>query len=109
MVGARQDNYEALKEVCERHHVRRLDIHGSSWTEEDGPGEPSDLNLLVEFQPLTQIERDRTFLALEEALAELFGREVCLLTTDDIKNEFIRKVFTRRRTLLYSADGQDGS
>lgn len=106
VVGARQDNYEALKEVCERHHVRRLDLHGSSWSETDSPTDPSELNFLVEFQPLTGIQRDRMYLALEKALVELFGREVGLVTTDDIKHEYIRKVLTRRRTLLYSADDQ---
>lgn len=109
VVGPGQDNYEALKEVCERHHVRRLDIHGSSWSETDSPTSPSELNLLVEFEPLTERERDRMYLALEKALVELFGREVCLVTTDDIKYEYLRKVITRRRTLLYEADDREGS
>jgi predicted nucleotidyltransferase len=109
VVGPRQDNYEALKEICERHHVRRLDLHGSSWAETDSPAEPSELNFLVEFEPLTETENARMYMALEAALEKLFGREVGMVTTGDIKNKWLRGVLTRRRTPLYAAEDQDES
>ncbi len=108
MVGPKKDNYEALKEVCERHHVRRLDLHGSSWAEGDLPTDPSELNFLVEYLPRDESELLHVHLALEEALQALFkGKMVGLLRTDDIKPDFLRKIMTRRRTLLYCAEGYE--
>jgi len=110
VVGPKEDNYEALEEVCERHHVRRLDLHGSSWAEGDLPTDPSELNFLVEYLPRDEKELLKVHLALEVALQVLFkGREVSLLRTDDIKPEHLRKIITRRRTLLYCAEGYEES
>ena len=110
VVGPRQDNYEALKEVCERHYVRRLDLHGSSWADDDIAGKPSELNFLVEYLPHDETELLEIHLALEQALKDLFGREeISLLRTDDIRPEYIRKILTRRRTLLYAADDREES
>lgn len=101
------DNYEALKEICERHNVRRLDLHGSSFTGEDLPDGQSELNFLVEFLPIDEAEYPKTYFALEQALKNLFGREeIILLRVDDIKHEYLHEVLTRRRTLLYPAEGQ---
>jgi len=110
VVGPKQDNYEALREVCERHHVRRLDLHGSSWAEGDSPADPSELNFLVEYLPRDENELLHVHLALEEALKDLFSKkEVSLLRADDIKPDYLRKVLTRRRTLLYCAENQPES
>lgn len=110
MVGPRQDNYEVLKELCEQHHVRRLDLHGSSWAEGDSPADPSELNFLVEYLPRDENELLEVNSALEEALQDLFrGKEVSLLRADNIKPDYLRKIMTRRRTLLYCAEGYEES
>ena len=108
MVGSNKDIYEALKEICERHHVQRLDLHSSTTTGEDIPDGQSELNLLVEFLPRDENEILKTHSVLEEDLKDLFGRkEIGLLRVDDIKHEWLRGVLTRRRTLLYSVDGRE--
>ena len=109
MVGPRQDNCEALKEICERHHVKRLDLHSSTLTGEDMPEGQGDLNLLVEFMPLGQKEYAKTYFALEEALEKFFGRKIGLVRTDDIKLEILYRQLTRRRTMLYCAEDQEQS
>ncbi len=108
VVGPRQDNYEALKEICEQYRVRRLDLHNLTSTGEDIPDAQSELNFLVEFLPLDESKFPRMYFALEQALKDLFGREeISLLRTDDTKHEWLHKILTRRRTLLYSVEGQD--
>lgn len=109
MVGSRDNNYEALKEICERFCVRRLDLHGLTSTGEDIPDAQTELDLLVEFFPMSEIEHAKIHFILEKALGEFFGRKIGLLRTDDIKLEYIREVLTRRRTLLYAAEDQDVS
>ncbi len=103
MVSPKKDNYKALKEICEQHHVERLDLHNSSVTGEDAPDRQSELNLLVELLPISENESLKVLPALEQALAELFGRPISLLRTDDLKPDYLREIVTRRRTLLYPA------
>lgn len=105
VVKPRNDsNYEALREICERHNVRRLDLHGSSFTGEDLPDGQSELNLVVEFLPIDEATYPQLFFSLENDLKNLFGRDdIALLRVDDIKHEYLREVFTRRRTPLYPA------
>ncbi len=109
VVGPKKDNYEALKEICERHCVRRLDLHNSSLTGEDVPDRKSELNILVEFLPISDTEAFEIYPALEQALVGLFGRPICLVRTDALKPGLLYSQVTRRRTLLYPAEGQDES
>jgi predicted nucleotidyltransferase len=109
VVSAKKDNYEALKEICEQHCVRRLDLHSSTTTGEEPGDEQGELNILVEYLPREENEILKAHLVLEHALGEFFGREIGLLRIDDIKLEWLRKVLTRRRTMLYCAEDQDES
>jgi len=109
VVGPRKDNYEALREICEQHNVRRLDLHSSSSTTgEDIPGGQDELNLLVEFLPGEEIELIEEENELEQDLKDFFGRnDVGLLRVDNIKPDSLRNILTRNRTLLYSSEGLD--
>ena len=106
VVGSNEDNYEALKEICERYRVRRLDLHSSTSTGEDIPNGQSEVSLLVEFLPMSEKEHAKIHFALKEELEGFFGREVGLLRTDDINHESLHRVLTRRRTLLCPAEDQ---
>ncbi len=108
MVGPAEDNRKALAEICEKFRVRRLDLRRSTSTGEDIPDVQTELDLLVEFLPMSVMEHARIHFPLEE-LEKLFGREIALLRTDDIKLEFLHRQLTRRRTLLHAAEGQEES
>ncbi len=109
MVAPTEDNQKALAEICEKYRVRLLHLHGDASTGEDMPDGKSELDLLVEFFPMSEMEHAKIHFALEDALRTFFGRKVGLLRTDDIKPDFLKKQLTRRRTLLYAAQGQDES
>ncbi len=109
MVGPAEDNQKALAEICEKYRVRRLDLRCETSTGEDIPDAQTELDLLVEFLPMSVMEHARIHFPLKEELEKLFGREVALLRTDDIKLEFFHRQLTRRRRLLYAAEGQDES
>lgn len=77
---------EALARFCERHHIRRLSLFGSTLA---GTARPdSDIDLLVEFDP----GEAPGFIALAEmeaALSELLeGRTVDLRTPADLSRYF---------------------
>ncbi len=78
MVSPKKDNYKALKEICEQHHVERLDLHNSSVTGEDAPDRQSELNLLVELLPISENE-SFMYCPLWSKLSRNFsaGRSIC--------------------------------
>ncbi|RMG85256.1 MAG: nucleotidyltransferase [Chloroflexi bacterium] len=80
---------EALAEVCQRHHIRKLSIFGSALRSDFN--DESDVDVLVEFDPqhipglfgIAQIERE---------LSALLGRQVDLRTPEDLSRYFRQQV-----------------
>lgn len=91
-----------LEALCRRFRVRRLELFGSAATGMDRPGE-SDLDFLVEFEPLPTGGYADTYFGLLEALEALFGRAVDLVIPSTIKNPYFRQSVERTKTLLYAA------
>src|SRR5690606_20803533 len=90
-----------LEEMCRQHHVRRLELFGSAVSGRYRQRE-SDLDFLVEFEPLpTDIYAD-TFFGLLEALESLFGRPVDLVVDSAIKNPYFRESIESNKALLYA-------
>lgn len=80
----------ALGVLCQRHHIRRLALFGSTLTGTNRPD--SDIDLLVEFEPnqapglirLAEIEAELSMLAA--------GRPIDLRTAQDLSRHFRDKV-----------------
>jgi predicted nucleotidyltransferase len=87
---------EALEEICRRYHVKRLSLFGSVLREDFGP--ESDLDVLVEFEPV------RTpgfgFVELQRELSELMGHPVDLHTYRSLSRYF-RDDVVRQSQPLY--------
>ena len=81
---------EQIAELCRKHHVRRLSVFGSAARDDFDP-ERSDVDLRVEFVPLEPREYAQNYYAFQEALVQLFGRSVDLLSIPVIRNRFLRK------------------
>jgi predicted nucleotidyltransferase len=62
---------EQLAELCRQHRVLRLTLFGSALREDFDP-ERSDLDFLVEFEPLPTGTYADTYFGLLEALEHLF-------------------------------------
>jgi len=91
---------DRLARVCEEYGVARLEIFGSFVRGDAAPG--SDLDILVTFQPGTRV--GLRIVALQQALEELFGRPVDLLTRESVErssNKYFRRFALRRTEPLY--------
>ncbi|WP_017324372.1 nucleotidyltransferase family protein [Synechococcus sp. PCC 7336] len=89
---------EKIHEFCQRWQVQELDLFGSVLREDFRPD--SDVDVLVEFQP----EARRNLLDLvqmEQELAEMFGREVDLLSKSAIEKS---PNWLRRQAILSTAE-----
>ena len=91
-----------LEELCLRYRVRRLELFGSAATFRDQT-ENSDLDFLVEFQPLPAGAYADTYFSLLEALNGLFGRPVDLVVGSAIRNPYFRQSVEETKTPIYEA------
>jgi predicted nucleotidyltransferase len=83
--------------------VARLEVCGSACTPEFDPGR-SDIDFLVEYPPgydfgpwLSRLQE------LEEALGDLLGRKVDLVTTSALRNEWFRREADKTRRVIYGS------
>ena len=87
--------HDRIAELCRRHGIRRLALFGSVLRDDFGPD--SDVDVLVEFEP------GRTpgfgFIAIQDELSALLGREVDLNTPNDLSRYFRDEVVRGARVL----------
>jgi len=98
LIEARQAQ---LAELCRRFGVERLHVFGSAAAGRFD-AQSSDLDFLVrlaEREP-TGVYADR-FLGFAEALEQLFGRRVDLITEQSIRNPYFRSEVEASRRLVY--------
>jgi predicted nucleotidyltransferase len=91
---------DALGELCQRCHVRRLDLFGSA---ADGRFDParSDLDFLVTFEDDRERSRADDYFGLRDGLMDLFGRDVDLVVEQSVRNPwFLRKAGAQRIRLF---------
>src|SRR5947208_6530101 len=91
---------EVIDAFCRRWGVRELALFGSVLREDFSP--QSDVDVLVAFAP----EARRSLFDLvemREELAELFGREVDLVSQRGLRNPFRRHEILNTRQILYAA------
>ncbi|MEX2306403.1 MAG: nucleotidyltransferase domain-containing protein [Pirellulales bacterium] len=95
-------HHEQIAEICRRYRVRRLELFGSAVGERFDP-ERSDVDFLVEFQPLSDGEHADAYFGLRESLASLLSRPVDLVMIGAIRNPYFLEAIEPTRTLLYAA------
>jgi uncharacterized protein len=91
-----------IAELCRRLHVRRLDAFGSAVT---GGFDPmlSDLDFLVELEPLPPAEYADAYFSLKEGLESIFGRAVDVISANSVVNPYFRESVEASRQRVYAA------
>ena len=79
-----------------------FDLFGSAATGNYRP-EESDLDFLVEFQPLAAGEYADSYFGLLEALSQLFGKRIDLVAHSAIKNPYFLQSVEAAKTPVYEA------
>ena len=102
MISVVEERNAELEQVCLRHHVTRLDLFGSAATGQYH-AEQSDLDFVVEFQPLPTGTYADAYFGLLESLEQLFGRQVDLVVDSAIGNPYFRQSVEETRTPVYEA------
>ena len=97
-----QEKAGELVEICKKRGVRRLALFGSAATDSFDPVS-SDLDFLVEFQPLSPVQHADHYFGLQEDLERLFGLPVELVEPGPIRNPYFRQAVEKTQVLVYAA------
>lgn len=93
---------EQLVQLCREHHVRRLEVFGSA-ARADFDLASSDLDFLVEFEPIAPVEYAEAYFSLKAALEVLFMRSVDLITPASLSNPYFRASLAASSERVYAA------
>ena len=87
--------------VARRRRVRRLGVFGSATSDRFDPA-ASDIDFVVEFEPMTPAEHAEAYFGLAEDLARVFGREVDLVELSAVQNPIFRRSVEETRRDIYA-------
>lgn len=102
MVRVLEDKQQAIVQACKRFGVARMYVFGSALRDDFRSGE-SDIDLLVEFDPMTAFELVDAYFDLLDELRMILDAPVDLVMADAVKNRYIAADIERTRRLLYAA------
>ncbi|MFC1537626.1 nucleotidyltransferase family protein [Gemmatimonadota bacterium] len=102
MVAVIDKNQDAIKQLCIRYKVRRLELFGSAAEDSFDPRE-SDIDLLVEFDSLSPVEHADAFFGMQQEMQEILGLPVDLIERAPIRNPYFLQSIDRKKVVLYAA------
>jgi predicted nucleotidyltransferase len=98
----RQQQLDTVRQLCQQHHVARLELFGSATTDQFDFSR-SDLDFLVDFEPLSPAARADAYFGLLESLQDLFQRDIDLVEVEAVDNPYFRQTVDTQRMVLYAA------
>jgi predicted nucleotidyltransferase len=88
-----------IKALCLKYKVKKLSAFGS--LVKGNFNEESDIDLIVDFESLSNKEYADNYFALKFALEDKFGRSVDLLEESELKNPYFKKDLDTHRQTVY--------
>ena len=103
MAGPLEDYKEQLTQLCRDFRVKRLDVVGSAASQSSFDPEHSDIDLLVEFEPMNPVHHAKAYFGLLAALQDLSCRQVDLLEIKAVSNPCLLESIEKQRRRIYAA------
>ena len=103
MIRAIGDRKEGLDRACRTFGVRRLELFGSAASDDRFDPERSDLDFLVEFEPMDPGRHARSYFGLLAALQDMFARDVDLVEIRAVTNPYLLDSINKGRRQIYAA------
>ena len=102
MILDKKSTKKKIFELCMKHHVEKMFAFGSV-LRTDFNENFSDIDLLVEINFESPIEKGEHLMQLWSELELLFNKKVDLLTSTSITNPILRKEIDESKKLIYAA------
>jgi predicted nucleotidyltransferase len=96
------DRLSELRALCARRRARRLAVFGSAVSGGFDPS-TSDLDFVVEFEPLPPAQHADSYFRLCEDLEGLFGRPVDVVELAPIRNPYLLAAIHETQVVVYEA------
>jgi predicted nucleotidyltransferase len=103
MVAVIEEHRADIQRLCREFAVSRLDVFGSAAAQDRFDPTSSDLDFLVEFEPMEPIRHARSYFGLLAALRDLFRREVDLIEVKAVTNPYFLESIDKGRRQIYAA------
>ncbi len=97
-----QEKLKEMVDLCKKRGVRRLALFGSAATESFDPSS-SDLDLIVEFNPMSPVVHADSYFGLMEDFEKLFQIPVDLIELAPVRNPFFRQAVAETQEVIYEA------
>ncbi len=98
-----KDKLPQLVELCKKYSVVRMYLFGSA-ARDDFDEATSDFDFLITIsEELAPEDRGENFFDLMYALDDLFGREVDLMTEQQLSNPYLIASINKDKQLIYEA------
>lgn len=94
-----QNYRKEITNLCKTYKVKTLYAFGSVLTEKFNA--ESDVDLIVDFQPLDVLDYGDNYYNLKFSLEDIFKRSVDLLEEKAINNPFFLKSLNKNKKLIY--------
>jgi len=95
--------YESIVEACKRFRVRHLYLFGSALHDDFDPAK-SDIDFLVEFEPLPVFQHGAAYLGLQDELFRILETSrIDLVSNKALKNPYFAQEVNRTKQELYAA------
>jgi predicted nucleotidyltransferase len=105
MIDQIKSHPDELRALCQRLHVRRLDLFGSTVRGDFDPG-CSDFDFVVEFDRGAPQHTFDAYFGLKEELEALLGRKVDLVELSAVRNPCLRASIKASPESVFGADQQ---
>lgn len=102
MTSLIEHNLKGIAEVCARHRVHRLDLFGSAVRGDFDPSR-SDIDFVVQFEPLTPVEHADQYFGLIKDLEALLAFPVDVIELEPVTNPYFREAVEESKTVVYEA------
>jgi uncharacterized protein len=93
---------QQIAALCQRFHVRRLEVFGSALRDDFNPA-CSDVDFLVEFDTSPDNNVFEAYCDLWRQLCELLGRQVDLVMPAALRSPYVSAGIEAHRELVYAA------
>ena len=92
---------DELAGLCARHRVRRLALFGSAAKGSFDPATGSDIDLLVDFQPMSPRELVDNYFGFLKDCERLLGVPVDLVESGAVRNPYFRDSISASQRVLF--------
>ena len=103
MVAVIEEHSADIQRLCRKFHVSRLEVFGSAVADDRFDPARSDLDFLVEFEPMDPVDHARSYFGLLADLQDLFRRDIDLIEIKAVTNPYLLESIDKGRRQIYAA------